>query len=312
MSEINLDDFYFEDSYIKGQMKDVDLSGLTSGKYLRSRLLYLAGELFNTTEEDRIKLGRVVELVHNATLTHDDVIDNSNTRRGAPSVPALINNKKSVLLGDYMLARALHELSDFNNPKLTQELTLTLKELVEGEWIQYENTNPYKITTTLYETLAVKKTGSLFRWCFLAPLVACNSKHEDYSLFAEFGEKLGIIFQMTDDLIDFNKESKKSYGLDFRNNNINFVLHFVGQNYPELETQFLRADDINSLTPKEFSVIEESLTKARSEIEKYLLRCREILKALSEKTKKEKSSGEREASLGEFSSILDLITDRVF
>ena len=66
-----------------------------------------------------------------------------------------------------MLARALHELSDFNNPALTKELTLTLKELVEGEWIQYENTNPYEISSHLYQTLALKKTGSLFRWCLL-------------------------------------------------------------------------------------------------------------------------------------------------
>lgn len=308
MDEMNLDDFYFEDSYIKGQMSDLDLSGLTGGKYLRSRLLYLTGELFNISPEDRIKLGRVVELVHNATLTHDDVIDNSHTRRGAPSVPALINNKKSVLLGDYMLARALHELSDFQNPKLTQELTLTLKELVEGEWIQYENTNPYEISTNLYETLAIKKTGSLFRWCFLAPLVAENPNSNQYDLYSEFGEKLGIIFQMTDDLIDFNKESKKSYGLDFRNNNINFVLHFVGTQYPEYKTKFLRTDEISDLTEEEMEIILKAKALAEKTVQEYLTRCHEILKTIKEKF----HQGEDKTSLSEFSSILDLITDRVF
>jgi octaprenyl-diphosphate synthase len=312
MDGMNLDDFYFEDSYIKGKMSDVDLSGLTGGKYLRSRLLYLAGELFNTAEEDRIKLGRVVELVHNATLTHDDVIDNSHTRRGAPSVPALVNNKKSVLLGDYMLARALHELSDFNNPKLTQELTLTLKELVEGEWIQYENTNPYEITTTLYETLALKKTGSLFRWCFLAPLVASNPDSEYYDLLSEFGEKLGVIFQMTDDLIDFNTESKKSYGLDFRNNNINFVLHFVGMNYPECGTKFLRAEEISDLSADEMKIIEDSLKLAQETVQTYLERCHVILKTLKEKLDLGDDQTPQLNAISEFSSILDLITDRVF
>lgn len=293
-------------------MKDVDLSGLTGGKYLRSRLLYLTGEIFELDIKDRIKLGRVVELVHNATLTHDDVIDNSHTRRGAPSVPALVNNKKSVLLGDYMLAKALHELSDFNNPALTKELTLTLTELVEGEWIQYENTNPYKITTTLYETLAVKKTGSLFRWCFLAPLVSKSNDTSNYDLYSEFGEKLGIIFQMTDDLIDFNKESKKSYGLDFRNNNINFVLHFVGTDYPELETKFLRTDDISELTDQEAQIINASLLEARSAINVHLERCRVILRMLKEKSTVSGSTSPEHASLGEFNSILDLIADRVF
>jgi octaprenyl-diphosphate synthase len=307
MSDLELDDFYFDDSFIKEDMKGIDLSGLTGGKYFRSRLLYLTGQLFNQTDDELIRLGRVVELVHNATLTHDDVIDNSHTRRGAPSVPALINNKKSVLLGDYMLARALHELSDFNNPKLTQELTLTLKELVEGEWIQYENTDPYEISYKLYETLAIKKTGSLFRWCFLAPLVAAKKSDDLYKLFAEFGEELGIIFQMTDDVIDFNKESKKSYGLDFRNNNINFVLQFVGVDYPEYHKKFLQTDDLSELSEVEFKSIMDSLEKANTVIQKKLNRCREILGLL-----KEKLDSENQAPLEEFDMILDLITQRVF
>ena len=308
MSDLQLDSFYFEnDSYIKKDMNGIDLSGLTNGKLFRSRLLYLTGQIFSQDDETLNKLGRVVELVHNATLTHDDVIDNSHTRRGAPSVPNLINNKKSVLLGDYMLARALHELSDFNNPKLTQELTLTLKELVEGEWIQYENTDPYDISYKLYETLAIKKTGSLFRWCFLAPLVAYKDDKELYKLFAEFGEELGIIFQMTDDVIDFNKESKKSYGLDFRNNNINFVLQFVGNDFSEYHKKFLQTDSIEELTDSEKQAIDVSLTKANEVIQKKLNRCREILKLL-----KEKLDQYDQAPLEEFNTILDLITDRVF
>jgi octaprenyl-diphosphate synthase len=307
MGDLGLDDFYFDDSFIKNDMADIDLSGLTGGKHFRSRLLYLAGQIFSLNDDDLLKLGRVVELVHNATLTHDDVIDNSHTRRGAPSVPALINNKKSVLLGDYMLAKALHELSDFSNPALTQELTLTLKELVEGEWIQYENTDPYEISYKLYETLAIKKTGSLFRWCFLAPLVAAKGDEVLYKLFSEFGEELGIIFQMTDDVIDFNKESKKSYGLDFRNNNINFVLQFVGTDFPEYHKKFLQTDDITDLNETEFTVIMTSLDKANGVIKVKLDRCKGILNLL-----KEKLEDTDQAPLEEFEMVLDLITDRVF
>ena len=307
MDKMNLDDFYFESSYIKEMASELDLSSLANGKYFRSRLLYLIGNMYALTENEKLKLGRVVEMVHNATLTHDDVIDNSHTRRGSPSIPALINNKKSVLLGDYMLARALHELSDFANPELTKELTLALKELVEGVWIQYENTNPYEITTSLYETLAIKKTGSLFRWSFIAPLVSKSKSSEEYQLFSEFGEKLGIIFQMTDDIIDFNPESQKTYGLDFKNNNINFVLHFIGINYPEQKTKFLRAETLDDLTQKELSIIDESITLAKQAVNKTLNRCREILEIL-----KERPNLKDQASLGELSSILDLITDRVF
>ena len=104
MSDLKLDDFYFEeDSLLKEQMSEIDLSSLTGGKQLRARLIQLIGNTHKLDEVDTIKLGRIAEMVHNATLTHDDVIDNSHTRRNAPSVPAQINNKKSVLLGDYML-----------------------------------------------------------------------------------------------------------------------------------------------------------------------------------------------------------------
>ncbi len=306
MSDLNLEDFYFENSIIKNDLEGYNLSGLSKGKFLRSQLVSLTGHCYGLSNEEIDKLGRVVEMVHNATLTHDDVIDNSHTRRGAPSVPNLINNKKSVLLGDYMLARALHELSDFNNPSLTKELTLTLKELVEGEWIQYENTNPYQITTNLYETLALKKTGSLFRWCFIAPLVA-SEYNTGHDLLSEFGEKLGIIFQMTDDLIDFNPESKKSYGLDFRNNNINYVLHFVGKNNPEVETRFLRTEELNDLSESDKKIIEQGIRLAQDSISLYLTRCKEILEQLKEKLPKN-----QEAFLNELSLILDLISDRVF
>ena len=308
MNDLDLDQFFFDDSFLKDHLSDIDLSSLTEGKNLRSRLIFLMGKLHDLTKKDCRKLGRVVELVHNATLTHDDVIDNSHTRRNAPSVPALINNKKSVLLGDYMLAKALHELSDFNNPPLTKQLTLTLKDLVEGEWIQYENTNPYEITSTLYNTLALKKTGSLFRWCFIAPhLTAKDSEeNETFYLLSEFGETLGIIFQMTDDLIDFNPQSKKSYGLDFRNNNINYVLHFMGEKYPELSTKLLRTEEIKDLSDSELVILKESITLAQENVQIHLKRCHEILEKM-----KEKYVHRDHTPLSEFSSILDLVADRV-
>lgn len=308
MSDLNLDDFYFDnDSYIKSQVKDLDFSGLTGGKHLRSKLLTLTAQAVSLTKEQLRSLGRVVELVHNATLTHDDVIDNSHTRRNSPSIPALINNKKSVLLGDYMLARALHELSSFNNPKLTMELTLTLKDLVEGEWIQYENTNPYEISATLYETLAVKKTGSLFRWCFIAPLVAFDKESSLYNDYLELGEQLGIIFQMSDDMIDFNKESKKSYGLDFRNNNINYVLQFVGANYPEYKKQFLQTDSIEDLGEVEKQAIEACIEIAKEKIDFKLKNCSEIIERVRSKL------GDLDQTyLNELHSIITLLKSRVF
>lgn len=308
MSELHLDEFYFDsESYLKKEVSSLDLSGLTGGKHLRSKLIALIGYLHNVPFESITKLGRVVELVHNATLTHDDVVDNSHTRRGKESVPALINNKKSVLLGDYMLAKALHELSDFDRPKLTAELTLTLKDLVEGEWIQFDNTNPYQISTNLYETLAVKKTGSLFRWCFLAPLLLTEDHSGTYSLYQELGEQLGVIFQMSDDVIDFNQESKKTYGLDFKNNNINYALHFAGKNCPKLEKTFLHTETLEDLDEYQRQVIFDAVETAKQSIEKKVKHCHSLL------AKIEKNSAHIDKDqFAELYHILDFITARVF
>lgn len=307
MNDLELDNFYFdEDSIIKEQMSSLNLSSLTGGKQLRSRLVELIGNAHQLGQKESVLLGRIVEMVHNATLTHDDVIDNSHTRRDAPSVPQQINNKKSVLLGDYMLARALHELSSFKNTELTSELTLTLKDLVEGEWIQFENTNPFEIRMATYELLARKKTGSLFRWCFLAPYLASSENHELKDLYTEFGEQLGVIFQMSDDLIDFNPESKKSYGLDLINNNINFVLHFVGENYPELKRNFLQADQIESLTNEESEALNSSLNQAKHELHKKCQYCDDLLSQIAKKLK------DQDDYIGELKSIIDLLRDRIF
>lgn len=307
MGDLKLDDFYFDsDSIIKEQMSELDTNSLTGGKQLRSRLVSLIGSAHELEESSAQLLGRIVEMVHNATLTHDDVIDNSHTRRDAPSVPAQINNKKSVLLGDYMLARALHELSDFNNPKLTSELTLTLKDLVEGEWIQFENTNPFEIGFKTYEILARKKTGSLFRWCFLAPLLTSKKDEKLYELYQEFGEQLGIIFQITDDLIDFNPASKKSFGLDLANNNINFVLHFVGENYPELKRDFLQADSIETLSETQRNVIDQCLKIAKLDMKKKFEQANELLIQIERKLPNQPDY------IHELKTILDLLADRVF
>ena len=308
MSDLQLDSFYFDDSYMQQELAGVNLNGLIEGKHIRSRLLFLTGQLLTVDSPILSRLGRIVEMVHNATLTHDDVIDNAHTRRGHPSIPQLINNKKSVLLGDYMLAKALHELSDYQKPKLTQELTLTLKELVEGEWIQYEYTNPYTISNHIYNTLAIKKTGSLFRWSFIAPLHFTQYSPQLYQALQEFGEKLGLVFQMSDDIIDFNEQNQKNYGLDFKNNNINFVLLFFGRNHPELAKRWLQMEDISEMQAADKIELEKAIIEAKNIMRENLSRLKELCKEI----KKELNLSDDSAPFQELCTLLDLISDRVF
>lgn len=305
MLDLHLEDIYFKGSYIAKDLADVDLRCLKDGKYLRSYLLLLTGRYFQLEEEKLLALGRIVEMVHNATLSHDDVIDQGQMRRGLPSLPAILDNKKSVLLGDYILAKALNELTVFADHRLVNELALTLRDLVEGEWIQMENKNPFTIQQELYEELAIKKTGSLLRWSFVAPALLKNLPAEERDLYYHLGEQLGVIFQITDDVIDFNGKNLKNKDLDLKNNNINYVFHKLGLQFPDLEASLMKKSRWEDLNSEELAAMKVSIDLSKEDIHLKLKECRSLLNKIFK--------GDQEAELfQELDKALDLIVNRVF
>jgi geranylgeranyl pyrophosphate synthase len=306
--DLNLEEFYFNDSYIKQSLEENNLESLSAGKHMRHMLLERTGNYLGINQNVLLSLGRIGELVHNATLTHDDVIDESHTRRGHPSIPAQLKNKKSVLLGDYILAKALTELSEFQNTELINQLAFTLRDLVEGEWIQMEHTNPYEVSREIYEKLAIKKTGSLLRWCFVAPATYIKLNTQEVEVFSKFGEQLGVLYQITDDIIDFTDSSKKTKAIDVKNNNINYVLHIVGELNPHAAKSMYEKRDWEVFSPQERELIDKAIAIAKEHTDQRLLECQ----ALIDKIFRMNVENKNFQALNELDQMLNVVAKRIY
>ena len=130
---------------------------LLGGKRLRPLLTFLMGELFNVPGESLREYARAVELVHAASLSHDDVIDNAQMRRGVPSINIMGSNKKAILTGDYLLADVIVHLTREGNLQLVTEMSYVIRDLAEGEWIQLEAAQSRKYDLNVIETIAKEK-----------------------------------------------------------------------------------------------------------------------------------------------------------
>lgn len=204
-----------------------------SGKKFRPGLLYLMGNLFGLEIKALAPFARSIELTHLASLIHDDVIDGSNTRRNSPTLNALHNNTTSILAGDYVLATIMKELALTYKQDILIDLTIAIQDLADGEWLQYALKQKDTVQLSELREIAIKKTGSLIRWCLTTP--AKLASYNDVPVLADTGERIGLIFQMADDIVDATHTSGKPAFLDILNGQINFVTQKLMVIYPELQ-----------------------------------------------------------------------------
>lgn len=181
----------------------------SGGKRLRPGLLLLTSKLMNgQSSEAAVKLGVVVELVHVATLVHDDIIDNSSVRRGRPSLNAKWGNDVTVLFGDWLYMSAFWIALRLQNFRVLDVLIDLTRKMVEGELIQLERN--YKLSSSVEEHLKVcwHKTAYLFAGCGRLGAITSGADREQEENLAAYGEALGMAFQLVDDLLDYTaKES---------------------------------------------------------------------------------------------------------
>ena len=249
MSDLNLDQFYDKQSYFGEQLEAVNKSFLTNGKKLRAYFLNSIGKSLDVNEDATYIMARSTEMIHNATLCHDDVIDNATMRRETPSINQQIDNKKSVLVGDFLLARAIQELCDLKSLPLLKEISKTLELLSQGEFIQDDYSK--ESNSWSYEKfaeVALHKTGSLFAWTFKAPYLYAQADEKIIKQISDLGESFGELFQMRDDLLDFAKETDKTSMIDIENQNINFVLCMLDneQRQKVLKEKSITKEQINN------------------------------------------------------------------
>ncbi len=218
-----LQDFeHFFSSYLKGSGKLLNIISSyilkTKGKQIRPILVFLSAKIFNNVNESTFHAATFIELMHTATLIHDDVVDNSFERRGMFSINALWKNKIAVLIGDYFLAKGLLLAVDKNEYRLLQVVSEAVKEMSEGELLQIEKARKLDINEDLYFQIIRKKTATLISACTLAGSISANVSAEEALVVKELGLNIGMAFQIKDDLFDFNIKNitGKPFGNDIR------------------------------------------------------------------------------------------------
>jgi octaprenyl-diphosphate synthase len=186
------------------------------GKRMRPILMMLIaknyGEVSDVTQNAAVGL----ELLHTASLVHDDVVDESQERRGQASVNASFNNKAAVLVGDYILSSALLRVSFTNNQRIIQYLAELGRTLAAGELLQLSNIQKEEISEELYYQVIIQKTAALFESCAAIGALSAGASEEEVKRAGDFGRNLGIMFQIRDDIFDYydSKEIGKPTGND--------------------------------------------------------------------------------------------------
>ncbi|MFH4964471.1 polyprenyl synthetase family protein [Gaetbulibacter sp. M235] len=200
------------------------------GKQMRPMFVFLVAKMVSNGEisERTYRGASVIELIHTATLVHDDVVDDSNRRRGFFSVNALWKNKIAVLIGDYLLSKGLLLSIDNNDFDLLKIISIAVREMSEGELLQIEKARKLDITEGVYYEIIRQKTATLIAACCSlgAASVKPDSKHvED---MRRFGELIGMAFQIKDDLFDYGEsEIGKPTGIDIKEQKMTLPLIYV-------------------------------------------------------------------------------------
>ena len=211
------------------------------GKQIRPLFVFLSCKMFSETNAKSFDAAALVELLHTATLVHDDVVDDANERRGYFSVNALWKNKIAVLVGDYMLSRILLLSIEKQNTDLLAIIARSVREMSEGELLQIEKARKLDITEDVYFEVIRKKTASLIATCCEAGYLASGgTTHRE--VMRLFGEKVGLSFQLKDDIFDFGSAAEigKPTGNDIREQKMTLPIIYTLNNAPAAEATELR------------------------------------------------------------------------
>jgi octaprenyl-diphosphate synthase len=203
--ERTLQDQLVSDVELVGVVGDHVLS--SGGKRLRPALLLLAAELCGYTGPRRIQIAASLELLHTATLLHDDVVDTSALRRGRPSANAVWGNRRAVLAGDFLYARASSMMAEDGDVDLIELFATTIRHMAEGELLQLERSFDLDITEAHYYDVIDRKSASLLAAACEAGAILGGVTRPERRRLSTFGRELGLAFQLKDDALDYDTSS---------------------------------------------------------------------------------------------------------
>jgi octaprenyl-diphosphate synthase len=198
------------------------------GKQLRPMFVFLSAKLCGEITESSFRAASLIELLHTATLVHDDVVDDSNLRRGFFSVNALWKNKIAVLVGDYLLSRGLLLSVENDEFQLLKIVSNAVREMSEGELLQIEKARRLDISEEVYFDIIRQKTASLIASCCAAGAQSVQANAEVIEKMRQFGEYTGIAFQLKDDLFDYGSgDIGKPTGIDIKEQKMTLPLIYA-------------------------------------------------------------------------------------
>lgn len=211
------------------------------GKQMRPMLVFLSAKLNGPVSEGTYVAASLIEILHTATLIHDDVVDDTYQRRGFFSINALWKSKIAVLVGDYFLSKGLLTALDANETGILKIVSEAVREMSEGELLQIEKSRKLDITEDIYYQVIGKKTASLFASCTAAGAHSTGVDDEKINLMKEFGRNLGIAFQIRDDLFDFEQTGLigKPSGNDIKEKKLTLPLIHVLQTVSSSEKRHI-------------------------------------------------------------------------
>lgn len=216
------------------------------GKQMRPMFVFLVSKMVANGEvSDRTYRGAsVIELIHTATLVHDDVVDDSNRRRGFFSINALWKNKIAVLIGDFLLSKGLLLSIDNGDFDLLKIISIAVREMSEGELLQIEKARKLDITEEVYYEIIRQKTATLIAACCSLGAASIKPESKDVETMRKFGELIGMAFQIKDDLFDYGQEQiGKPTGIDIKEQKMTLPLIHVLNNCTSKDKKWL----INSI-----------------------------------------------------------------
>ncbi len=256
------------------------------GKQLRPLFIFLSAKMCGKVHESTYTAASLIELLHTATLVHDDVVDDANLRRGFFSLNALWKNKIAVLVGDFLLSRGLLMAVENKEYELLRVVSGAVKEMSEGELLQIEKSRNLNITEDIYFEIIRQKTASLISACCECGAISSGCEMEQIELMKQFGEKVGIAFQIKDDLFDFGngKNIGKPTGIDIKEKKLTLPLIHALNNSSSVEQRKI----INTIkrhhdNPKkvkeviDFVLKSEGISYAESKMHEYKNQAMELL-----------------------------------
>ena len=231
----------FEAYFAKTMRGDIPLLNIIlnyilrrKGKQMRPLLVFLTAKLNGIITEATFVAATFIELLHTASLVHDDVVDDANERRGALSINALWNSKIAVLVGDYMLSKGMLISVEKNRFDMLEIVSEAVKSMSEGELLQLQKARKLNITEKDYFKIIISKTAALISACTACGARSATVDPEAIQLMKEFGENIGIAFQIRDDLLDYEGTglTGKTVGNDIKEKKITLPLIHALENSP--------------------------------------------------------------------------------